>query len=101
MGIVIKGVDVLQSTRRIDTVVFDKTGTITTGVMQLVNIVVARGTERNEVLKFAGALEHASEHRSLAQSQLRHAKNSVYCRASVSLCLHQAWALQALLNHKK
>ena len=62
MGIVIKGVDVLQSTRRIDTVVFDKTGTITTGVMQLVNIVVARGTERNEVLKFAGALEHASEH---------------------------------------
>lgn len=62
MGIVIKGVDVLQSTRRIDTVVFDKTGTITTGVMQLVNIVVARGTERKEVLRFAGALEHASEH---------------------------------------
>ena len=62
MGIVIKGVDVLQSTRRIDTVVFDKTGTLTTGVMQLVDIVVARGTSRDEVLKFAGALEHASEH---------------------------------------
>ena len=62
MGIVIKGVDVLQSTRRIDTVVFDKTGTLTTGVMQLVDVVVARGTSRDEVLKFAGALEHASEH---------------------------------------
>ena len=62
MGIVIKGVDVLQSTRRIDTVVFDKTGTITTGVMQLVDVCVARGTSRDEVLKFAGALEHASEH---------------------------------------
>ena len=62
MGIVIKGVDVLQSTRRIDTVVFDKTGTLTTGVMQLVDVVVARGTSRDEVLKFAGSLEHASEH---------------------------------------
>jgi Cu+-exporting ATPase len=62
MGVVIKGVDVLQSTRRIDTVVFDKTGTLTTGVMQLVDVVVARGTSRDEVLKFAGALEHASEH---------------------------------------
>ena len=62
MGIVIKGVDVLQSTRRIDTVVFDKTGTLTTGVMQLVDVCVARGTSRDEVFKFAGALEHASEH---------------------------------------
>ena len=62
MGIVIKGVDVLQSTRRIDTVVFDKTGTITTGVMQLIDVVVASGANRSEVLKLAGALEHASEH---------------------------------------
>ena len=62
MGIVIKGVDVLQSTRRIDTVVFDKTGTVTTGVMQLVDVVVAEGVERNEVLLLAGSLEHASEH---------------------------------------
>jgi Cu+-exporting ATPase len=62
MGIVIKGVDVLQSTRRIDTVVFDKTGTLTTGVMQLVDVCVSRGTSRAEVLKFAGSLEHASEH---------------------------------------
>ena len=62
MGIVIKGVDVLQSTRRIDTVVFDKTGTLTTGTMQLVDVVAADGTTRSEVLAYAGALEHASEH---------------------------------------
>ena len=62
MGIVIKGVDVLQSTRRIDTVVFDKTGTVTTGVMQLLDVVVAAGATRAEVLGFAGALEFASEH---------------------------------------
>lgn len=62
MGIVIKGVDVLQSTRRIDTVVFDKTGTVTTGVMQLVDIICAQGSTRNEILLYAGALEYASEH---------------------------------------
>ena len=62
MGIVIKGVDVLQSTRRVDTVVFDKTGTVTTGVMQLVDVVVADGVSRAEVLLMAGSLEHASEH---------------------------------------
>ena len=62
MGIVIKGVDVLQSTRRIDTVVFDKTGTVTTGVMQLVDVVVGVGATRAEVLGLAGAVEHASEH---------------------------------------
>lgn len=62
MGIVIKGVDVLQSTRRIDTVVFDKTGTVTSGVMQLVAVECGSGISRAEVLKFAGALEHASEH---------------------------------------
>jgi len=62
MGIVIKGVDVLQSTRRIDTVVFDMTGTVTTGVMQLVDVVCAKTATRAEVLQNAGALEFASEH---------------------------------------
>lgn len=62
MGIVIKGADVLQGTRRIDTVVFDKTGTVTTGSMQLVDVVCHEGASRGEVLKAAGALEHASEH---------------------------------------
>jgi len=62
MGIVIKGADVLQGTRRVDTVVFDKTGTITTGSMQLVDVVCVEGRSRHEVLGYAGALEHASEH---------------------------------------
>jgi len=62
MGIVIKGADVLQGTRRVDTVVFDKTGTVTTGSMQLVDVVCVEGTSRNDVLSYAGALEHASEH---------------------------------------
>ena len=62
MGIVIKGADVLQGTRRIDTVVFDKTGTVTTGAMQLVDVVCNEGASRSDVLAAAGALEHASEH---------------------------------------
>ena len=62
MGIVIKGADVLQGTRRVDTVIFDKTGTVTTGSMQLVDVVCAEGSSRTDVLLNAGALEHASEH---------------------------------------
>ena len=62
MGIVIKGADVLQGTRRVDTVIFDKTGTVTTGAMQLVSVVCAENTSRVELLGFAGALEYASEH---------------------------------------
>lgn len=62
MGIVIKGADVLQGTRRVDTVVFDKTGTVTTGSMQLVDVVCAEGISRRELLGMAGAIEHASEH---------------------------------------
>ena len=62
LGIVIKGVDVLQSTRRIDTVVFDKTGTVTTGVMQLRNVVCAEGIDRRDAVRMIGALELASEH---------------------------------------
>ena len=62
MGIVIKGADVLQGTRRVDTVVFDKTGTVTTGQMQLVDVVSTADASRSEILATAGALEHASEH---------------------------------------
>lgn len=62
MGIVIRGIDVLQSTRRIDTVVLDKTGTVTSGKMSLVDIVCVEGTTRADVLRRAGAVEKASEH---------------------------------------
>jgi len=62
LGILIKGPEVLESTRRIDTVVLDKTGTVTTGRMALVAVHLAEGEERAEVLRLAGTLEHASEH---------------------------------------
>jgi Cu+-exporting ATPase len=62
MGIVIKGIDVLQSTRRIDTVVLDKTGTVTTGVMTLVDVMCVDGVSRDEALLNAGAVEKSSEH---------------------------------------
>ncbi|WUH99465.1 heavy metal translocating P-type ATPase [Spirillospora sp. NBC_00431] len=62
LGILIKGPEVLESTRRIDTVVLDKTGTVTTGRMALVDVVTAGGVDEADVLRLAGALENASEH---------------------------------------
>ena len=61
LGILIKGPEVLESTRRVDTIVLDKTGTVTTGRMALVDIVTVDGNDR-DVLRLAGALEDASEH---------------------------------------
>ncbi len=62
LGLLIKGPEVLESTRRVDTVVLDKTGTVTTGRMALVDVVVADGVDRDMALQLVGALEHASEH---------------------------------------
>ncbi|MFJ9809929.1 heavy metal translocating P-type ATPase [Streptomyces sp. NPDC101158] len=68
LGILIRGPEVLESTRRVDTVVLDKTGTVTTGRMELTGVHVyggAYGTGRadeTELLRLAGALEHSSEH---------------------------------------
>ena len=62
MGILIKGPEVLESTRRIDTIVLDKTGTVTAGKMTLTDVHTAAGTDRSELLRLAGALEDASEH---------------------------------------
>ncbi|GAA4758078.1 heavy metal translocating P-type ATPase [Actinomycetospora chibensis] len=62
MGILIKGPEVLESTRRVDTVVLDKTGTITEGRMSLVDVHPADGEDPAQVLRLAGALEDASEH---------------------------------------
>ncbi|MFF9295867.1 heavy metal translocating P-type ATPase [Streptomyces althioticus] len=62
LGILIKGPEVLESTRRVDTVVLDKTGTVTTGRMSLRTVHAAEGTDERELLRLAGALEHASEH---------------------------------------
>ncbi|MFF5070239.1 heavy metal translocating P-type ATPase [Micromonospora olivasterospora] len=62
LGILIKGPEVLESTRRVDTVVLDKTGTVTTGRMTLVDVLPADGEDAAELLRLAGALEAASEH---------------------------------------
>lgn len=62
LGIVIRGPEVLESTRTVDTIVLDKTGTVTTGQMSVVSVTTAPGVSRDEVLAVAGALEHASEH---------------------------------------
>ncbi|MEW2389754.1 heavy metal translocating P-type ATPase [Streptomyces venezuelae] len=62
LGILIKGPEVLESTRRVDTVVLDKTGTVTTGRMELTDVHVVGDTQEQLLLRLAGALEHASEH---------------------------------------
>ncbi len=62
LGILIKGPEVLESTKRIDTIVLDKTGTVTTGQMTLLDVVAADGNTVEDVLRLAASLEDASEH---------------------------------------
>lgn len=76
LGILIKGPEVLESTRRSDTIVLDKTGTITTGAMTLVDVVTAEGSDAAEVLRSAGAVESGSEH-PIAQAIVKGARDKV------------------------
>jgi P-type Cu+ transporter len=76
LGLLIKGPEILESTRTVDTIVLDKTGTVTTGRMSLVDVIVAGGEERGEVLRIAGALEDASEH-PIAQAIARAARDEL------------------------
>ena len=62
LGILIRGPEALERTRRVDTVVLDKTGTVTTGRMTLTDVVVGDGEDQNLLLRLAGSLEDASEH---------------------------------------
>ncbi|MFT3943313.1 MAG: heavy metal translocating P-type ATPase [Ancrocorticia sp.] len=75
MGILIKGPEVLESTRRVDTIVLDKTGTVTSGKMTVTDVVIGPGVIRDELLLVAGSLEHASEH-PIAQAVATAAKES-------------------------
>ncbi|MEJ1922010.1 heavy metal translocating P-type ATPase [Microbacterium sp. KHB019] len=62
MGILIKGPEILESTRKVDTVVLDKTGTVTSGRMALTGVIAEDGVDADELLRLSGAVEHASEH---------------------------------------
>jgi Cu+-exporting ATPase len=88
LGLLIKGPEILESTRTVDTVVLDKTGTVTTGRMSLVDVIVAAGEERAEVLGVAGAVEDASEH-PIAQAIARAARDE----------LGMLWTLDGFANH--
>ena len=62
LGILIKGPEVLESTRKVDTIVLDKTGTVTSGRMEVTDVIAEDGTDPAELLRLAGAVESASEH---------------------------------------
>ncbi|HTY30843.1 heavy metal translocating P-type ATPase [Mycobacterium sp.] len=62
LGVLIKGPEVLESTRRVDTIVLDKTGTVTTGTMTLADVITGAHADRETLLRYAGAVEDASEH---------------------------------------
>ncbi|WP_328589052.1 heavy metal translocating P-type ATPase [Mycobacterium interjectum] len=62
LGVLIKGPEVLESTRKLDTIVLDKTGTVTTGKMTLVDVITGPHADRETLLRYAGAVEDASEH---------------------------------------
>jgi Cu+-exporting ATPase len=76
LGILIKGPEILEETRRIGTIVLDKTGTVTQGRMELVDVRPLNGATRAEVLRFAGAVEDASEH-PIAQAVAKTARAEV------------------------
>ncbi len=75
LGILIKGPEILESTRRVDTIVLDKTGTVTTGHMALVGVHAGTGVDDRELLLLAGSLEDASEH-PVARAIAEGARNS-------------------------
>jgi len=76
LGILIKGPEVLESTRKVDTIVLDKTGTVTSGRMEVADVIAEDGTDPAMLLRLAGAVENASEH-PIAQAVARAAETAV------------------------
>ena len=89
LGILIKGPEVLESTRRVDTIVLDKTGTVTTGRMTLVDVIPAEGEDADLMLRLAGAVEDASEH-PIARAIADGARERVGTLAQVSQFANEA-----------
>ncbi|MFT4259472.1 heavy metal translocating P-type ATPase [Microbacterium sp.] len=83
LGVLIKGPEVLESTRRVDTIVLDKTGTVTSGRMTLLETIPADGEDGDEVLRLAAAVEESSEH-PIAQAVVRAATERFGVVAEVS-----------------
>lgn len=97
LGILIKGPEILESTRRVDTIVLDKTGTVTTGSMQLVAVVPAAGTTEMELLRLAGAVEDASEH-PIAAAIADAAREQMELPAVESFASTQGLGVQAVVD---
>jgi Cu+-exporting ATPase len=98
LGLLIKGPEVLESTRTIDTVLLDKTGTVTSGEMALASIHLADGVEEGEVLRIAGALEDASEH-PIAQAIAARAKRELPALPAVEqFANHPGLGVQGLVD---
>ena len=97
LGIIIKGPEILESTRRVDTVVLDKTGTVTTAAMQLVATVPAAGTDEQHLLTLAGAVEDPSEH-PIAQAIAEAARARVDLPSVESFAATQGLGVQAVVD---
>jgi Cu+-exporting ATPase len=89
LGILIKGPEILEQTRRVDTIVLDKTGTITEGKMELAELTLLNGASRADVLRLAGAVESASEH-PIAQAIARAARSELGELPTVSAFRNEA-----------
>lgn len=72
LGLLIKGPEILESTKKVDTIVLDKTGTVTTGVMSVSDAVAAEGTDKHQLISYAAAVEAGSEH-PIAKAIVTHA----------------------------
>ncbi len=100
LGILIKGPEVLESTRRVDTVVLDKTGTVTTGEMTLHDVVAADGEDVAEVLRLAGAVEHASEH-PIARAVAAGAREAGDLPAVTGFANSEGWGVRAVVEGRE
>ncbi|MGH3741214.1 MAG: heavy metal translocating P-type ATPase, partial [Micromonosporaceae bacterium] len=97
LGILIKGPEILESTRRVDTIVLDKTGTVTEGRMTVVDVIAVDEDDRDAVLRHAGAVESASEH-PIAQAIATHAATAGDLPAVADFRSHSGLGVQGVVS---